>query len=245
MRYLVTIIAIIMAASVFSSYFFLTDKKMPPDKVVLSINGHDFDKESISEQSTRYGYHIEEIDDVYKTLITRELLIQEARRRNIDQEENFREALKKYYENSLISILLERRNDEIAVHVTDDEIAKYQALCGKSVTFTRLGEIPKAGSDVTKLPGTTTTALFDDLATTIQQLLWSIKVGEVGIKFDTGNGELAIRLDAVSVSTQVGVALPDATKVRDILLEFKKERELNRWLAELKKKATIKIHNDQ
>lgn len=218
---------------------------MPPDQVVLSINGHDFDKETISEQSSQYGYHVEQLADVYNTVITRELLIQEARRRKIDQEESFRQALKKYYENSLISILLERRNSEIQVSVSEDEIDKFLGLSGKTVIFTRLEKVPAPSEDISQLGGLTTTALFDDLAMPIQQLLWSINVGEIGVKFDTGNEELAIRFDDISDYTTESSGPPPRSRVRSILLDFKKEQELNRWLTDLKTKANIKIHDDR
>ena len=246
MKYLFIILAIITGATAISIYFSLPETKIPEKEIALSINGRDINRSTIVSEQKKFGYHANELSDIYSAVITKELLIQEARRLRIDQEESFRKALKDYYENSLITTLLERKNKEIVVQVTNEEIDKYLQLHGATITFTRLSAIPKQGEDASKLTGQTTTVLFDDLAIPLRQLISFLRPGEVAIKFDTGTEQYAIRLDSIApVGSRVGVSPGGREQVRKILLNYKQETAINKWLTGLKEKAKITIHDEK
>lgn len=241
MKYLFILFALIATSLVMSILFFPNGNKLAEDKIAVTVNGHDISSVTLANERHNYGYHGTK-PELYESVITREILIQEAQRQEIDKEESFRKTLKKFYENSLVKILLERKNKDIAVSVTDKEIDTYISFLGKSVSFTRLETIPSNPPKQLTASGIKNSALFDDLAEPLRLLLSTLKPGEYGIRFDTGNEKYAIRLDSVSPTGQPPEMKPDREMIKEILMEYKREQMLNQWLRDLKAKAEIKIY---
>ncbi len=75
-------------------------------------------------------------------LIKKEILIQEARRLKLDTREEFRRAIERYWESTLIRDLLEKKGREIAgkTFVTEEEIqARYEAMKTSDGSLPTLG----------------------------------------------------------------------------------------------------------
>jgi hypothetical protein len=245
MKYLYTILAIICAASVLSFFFLLPEKRTAQKDIAISINGHDIGRETLAEEGRKSGYHDHQQAEIFDTLITREVLIQEAERQEIHKEESFRLSLKSYYENSLVKTLLDRQNSTLQVSVSDADIDSYIDFLGKRVTFTRLEAIPKSAAEAASAKGLTNTALFTDLATPVRLLLSSLKPTQYAVKFDTGTDTYALRLDSIEPSPDHAAKTIDRQRVRQMLEEYRKEQLMNRWLLELRQRATITIHKEQ
>ena len=245
MKYLYTILAIIGAATILTIFFILPEKRTPQKDIAISINGHDFAKDTITAEGKKYGYHDDQKSEVFDTLITRELLIQEAERQDIHKEESFRRSLKNYYENSLVKTLLDRQNSKLQVTVTDVDIDNYIDFLGKIVTFTRLEKIPQYVAQVATAKGLTNTALFSELATPVRLLLSSLQPSEFGVRYDTGTENYALRLDSVQPAPDHAAKAVDKQRVREMLEEYQKEQQMKRWLLELRQNAKITIHKEQ
>lgn len=245
MKYLYIILAIIGLATVITVASLLPEKRTALKDIALSINGHDISRESVASEGKKHGYHSDQQPELFDTLITRELLIQEAERQEINKEESFRQSLKNYYESSLVKTLLDRQNSRLQVEVSEADIDTYLAFLGKQVTFTRLEKIPASAAEAATAQGITNTAQFSDLATPVRFLLASLQPGQHGVKFDTGNEKYALRLDGVVPSPNQAGKTVDRQRVREMLEEYQKEQQMNRWLAELREKATITIHDGQ
>jgi len=243
MKYLYIIASIVALASILFLFSLMPEKETPQNDLALTVNGHDIGNSTVQQENTRYGYHTEEQSDLYETIITRELLIQEAKKQQIDKEPGFRKALKDYYETSLIKILFERKNKELIIDIKDAEIKNYLSYLGKTVTFTRLDSIPETATSASSAKGITTTALFNDLADPIKMLLSSLSPGQFGIRFDTGSEKFALRLDKVEDTTKSAPIEANRDKIIESLSDFKREQQINNWLTELRQKATITIHN--
>ena len=245
MKYLYTILAIIVLATLLTIFFTLPGKRTPQKDIAISINGHDFSKDTVAAEGNKYGYHTDQQVEVYDTLITREVLIQEAEKQAIQKEESFRLSLKNYYENSLVKTLLDRQNSKLQVHITDEDIESYISFLGKIVTFTRLDKIPSSSEEAVSAKGLSNTALFTDLATQVRLLLSSLQPSQYGIKFDTGNESYALRLDEVQSSPDYIPKTVNRERIREMLEEYQKEQQINRWILQLRHNATITIHKEQ
>jgi hypothetical protein len=244
MKYLITILAIICAVTMLTLYFVWPDQVMDTKNVAVTINGHDLAKSTVATEGARAGYHgQDDYAELLDSAITRELLIQEAQRQNLDKEESFRIALKTFYEESLIKTLMDREYRMPEVKVNNAEINAYLSMFAQMVTFTRL---PVTTSDP-KVPaseeGPQNDVLFDDLAEPLKFLISGLKLGEYAIKVDTGNEQYAIRLDKVTPVIGMMVKKPERDHVRRILEECKRQQQISDWLKELRNKASITIHN--
>lgn len=245
MKYLFIILAIVSLATILSLFSLLPGKSPSKGEIALSINGHDIARDTIDSETEKGCYHSENQSEIFDAMITRELLIQEAERQNINKEESFRQSLKQFYENSLIKILLDRKNEQLTATVTDGELDGYIALLSKIVTFTRLDAIPQSAAEAGSAKGLTNTVLFVDLATPVKMLLSSLQPGQYGVQFDTGTEKYAIRLDKVEPSPDPAAGNVDRQRLSATMTEYKREQQMNEWLADLKRNATITIHSDK
>jgi hypothetical protein len=243
MKYLITILVIICTATLLTLYFVWPEKSMDKTNIAVTINGHNLARTTVTAEGEKAGYHSEDYPELLDSAITRELLIQEAQRQELDKEESFRVSLKTFYEESLIKTLMDRQYGILKVEVNDGEISDYLALFGKMVTFTRLPVSTSAPKIPTSDQGPQNEVLFDDLADPLKFLLSHLKPGEYAMKFDTGSEQYAIRLDMVAPAVNMPTAKPDRDQVRKILEDYKRQQQIANWLNELRSKASITIHN--
>ncbi|OEU60808.1 MAG: hypothetical protein BBJ57_00305 [Desulfobacterales bacterium PC51MH44] len=70
--------------------------------------------------------------DLLDQMIKKELLIQEAKRRNLDQDEDFRRTIEKYWEQTLIRNLLNQVGEDFSVkiHVSKEDISDFKKELG-------------------------------------------------------------------------------------------------------------------
>jgi len=244
MKYIFTVLAISLTISLVTLYFVWPEPRQPVENIAVTVNGHDLTKDFIATAGEKRGYHDNNYAALLDSAITRELLIQEAQRQDIDKEEKFRQSLKSFYEQSLIKILTDRQYGQIQVTVDDSEIDNYLSFYGKMVTFSRLPVAASQPSVPVEAGADQNEVLFDDLSDSLQLLLASLKPGEYAIQSDTGSDRSAIRLDKVRTSQVNQVVLPEREKIKEMLMEYKRQQQLVGWLEQLRENASITIHNE-
>lgn len=243
MKYLLTILAIACLASVIA-LFSLWPAKQPNDKdTAVTINGHRLAKSVIEQESGGDGYHRGSQAELMESAITRELLLQEAQRQAIDKEPTFRTSLETFYEQSLIKVLLDRQYRKAEATVSEEEIDTFLACYGQRVVFSRLPTKDGSSEPRTAGNGQQTSAIFDDLAEPLQVIISSLKPGESTTKYDTGSDQYIIRLDSMTFAPTGSGTPPDRQAVRRLLVEHKREQQINIWLNDLRKSASITIHS--
>jgi len=139
------------------------------------VNGHMISQKNIDEQALKQGYHSGDTNDSIDSLVTRQLLLDEAQRVGIDKEGDFRKALKDYYEQSLIRVLTDRKLKSITVTISEEDIDRYLSCSGKIYTFTR---IPMEKESPLTKQGRQNSVLFDDLSESLRSLLANLNTGE-------------------------------------------------------------------
>jgi len=238
MKYLLTIVIIALASTMLALFYLKSDSSPAVKDAVLSVNGHVFTRDFFKNQIKKSGYHSEDKEQLRNSVITRELLIQEAQRLGIDREEQFRTSLKKYYEQSLIKILTDREYKKLQATVTDEEIDAYLSCFGKIYTFTIL---PVSGEQNTS--PRQRSVLFDDLSDSLRLLLSELKPGESKEQFDTGSQVGKILLDKVKpVPDYIPVETVDRERIRTLLIQQKREKRISSWMNELRDKASIIVY---
>jgi len=245
MKYLYIILAVVVTTTILSLYLLWPEQEILEKDILFTINGENYTRDAIISQYSKFGYHSDNTSEMITTAISRELLIQEAQKQDIDKETDFRTSLKDYYENGLIKILLDRKNDAIQLEIADTDIDKYISFLNTQVTFTQLDQIPKSVKEATSAAGLSITSPFNDLAMPIKLLLSSLSPGSFKIKFDTGNEQYAVRLDKIQPIIKEESLPPDREIIRRILADYKREQIINKWHTDLRDKAAITIHNEK
>jgi hypothetical protein len=243
MKYIIIMLLLVCAGTSATLYFVWPEHSVDTTNVAVSVNGHNLAKNRVEMAGEKNGYHSEEYAELLDSAITRELLIQEAQRQDLDKEESFRVSLKTFYEESLIKTLMDREYSKPATPITDAEVDTYLSYFGKTITFSRLPFVDNKVQLPTDVSASQNEVLFDDLAEPMKILLSSLKVGEYVVKFDTGNEQYAIRLEKVGEVGDKITTLPVKERVKVMLEQYKQQQQIDNWLYELRKKASITIHN--
>jgi hypothetical protein len=242
MKYLLTIISIACLATAIALFAFWPEKQPEEKDIAVTINGHNLARTTL-ESGDGTGYHRSSQEELMESAITRELLLQEAQRLAIDKEPSFRAALKSFYEQSLIKVLLDRQYQKTDAKVNEEEVSAFLSMFGKRVTFSRLSANVSADTDQGAKQEQQMTVIFDDLAEPLQVIISTLKPGDSAVKYDTGSDQYTIRLESISDSPATGSTTPDRETVRQRLTEYKREQQMSSWLNNLKKSASITIHN--
>ena len=102
-------------------------KKENSEKIVARINNYSMSVKDIMDEIEHSPYAAEEAKNLERLLdlaIRRQVLIQEAQREGLDREETFMETIERYWEQTLIKELLEKKTREISGTVNKDEQEK-------------------------------------------------------------------------------------------------------------------------
>ncbi len=125
MKYLYYIVGIL---AVFSGLvaFWLLDTNVEFSEPAIVVNDRIITESEYKELLPSKPYYMTE-NQYIDSIITKQLLIQEAVRQNINKEESFRKSVENFYEQSLIKILLDRKQNALAVDATDEQIEEYNS----------------------------------------------------------------------------------------------------------------------
>lgn len=238
MKYLYFIAGIILAASLALAFQLIsfsgsTDRH---EEIALVVNDRNI---TVSEMAAaeRLQPGRDGAESTVDSVITRELLLQEAKRRGIDREDDFRTSIKNFYEQSLIKILLDRQDQVFHGDVSDDEVERYLQLLGATIELTMF-RLPALDS-IEKETEEHQRSRFADLSEDLRCRLAALKQGERTIAIPRGLEFVAYRLDRIEPGP-AGEALPKDL-ARRLLEDFRKRQSMNLWLNEMRQKASIKV----
>lgn len=137
-----------------------SEKNTDEKKIIATINGcnlHLDEFEAKLDKELEFDPQYKTTDTAKKefleTLITKEILIQEAMSYGLDKEQEFISAIEQYWEATLIKNLMEAKNREITLQtsVTTEEVKKrYSLLQSSNKALPALTQIEKEIVDVIK-----------------------------------------------------------------------------------------------
>lgn len=241
MRYIYYIIGIILLSSLFIAYQVIGGRP-PEKKAALVINDRIITPEEFNTLFAARDPHLKERDDFINALITKELLIQEARKSGIDREESFRQSIQNFYEQSLVKILLDRKFASFNITVGDDEVKRYAELLNKRLHVTVFSYDNAEAAAKSPLSGGDKMILsFEELSGEMKSAVVSIKEGETYGPHRMGEKYVVVKLDKIEDSGRPQHDGLQPSVIKKVLVEEKREKLLNDWLDDLRKRASIKI----
>lgn len=240
MRYIYYIIIIILVLSAFIGYEIKSKTSLKGD-IALVINDRVI---STDEFNKLYkSSHIKDKNEFINSLITKELLIQESQKENIDKEESFRLSIQNFYEQSLIKLLIDRKLSSLNITVDDEELNRYILFLDKKLHLTifNFNNLDEAIKNIYKDSGKKIIS-FEELSDEIKDHIMLINEGEITGPIKINEEYIRIRLDKIeSVSSGKDLSEIEINKIKELLKSRKKEKIINDWINDLREKASIKI----
>ncbi|MFH0726907.1 MAG: hypothetical protein V2B19_11255 [Pseudomonadota bacterium] len=239
MKYIFYILGILIVLTI-GVALQLTRLKVEISEPAIVINDKIISEMELDERTKSGSYHSRG-KGFLESIITRELLIQEAVRQGINQEEAFRKSVESFYEQSLVKILIDRKFQSLNPVITDEMVAKYTTLSGKTLHLTK--SIFRNKEDMEKGAPQSSVELsydFENMSDNLKFSLLFLKQGEFSPPEPTEAGYVTYRLE--DSSTVAGAEpVTDAAQIKDFLLHQNKRIQFDNWLEQLKTSAKIQV----
>ncbi|MCP4117788.1 MAG: hypothetical protein GY737_20800 [Desulfobacteraceae bacterium] len=193
-------------------------------------------------KSSPYSGHMAGIID---SVITNELLIQEAIAQGIHKEERFRESVENFYEQSLIKLLIDRKFDSLKPEITQDMIDRYMELSGKDVTYKKMVYQNLENAKLGKMERSETiTKHFEDLSAELKYIFVVLEPGRTSAPMNMEKNYICCRLISSKPSSDED-CVTDVEEIRDFLVHQKKSALFAKWMDTLYENADIQILTDR
>ena len=139
---------------IFTILFFASCSNQPRHKdIILAVNDYEMTKDEFNLYCAENLEYKDDLKitlnikkDMLNSLIRKELLIQEAKKMGLDQNSEFIAAIEKYWEATLIKLLMQKKNEQIEkiTLVSQTEIKKkYQEYKSKNNSLPPFEQIEK------------------------------------------------------------------------------------------------------
>ncbi len=241
MRYIYYIIIIVLGLSAIIGYELKSNRSSPKDAALI-INERVITTDEFNKLFSSQPPHLREKDDFINSLITKELLIQESKKEGIDKEESFRKSMQNFYEQSLIKQLLDRKFSSLQITISNNELNRCIGFLNRKLYLTIFSfnnaEEAKKGNYI---KGETKIVYFEDLSKDIRDIIISHKEGEITEPIKADEKYVVVRLDKIEKCSSRTLSTIEKERIKKILAEEKKEKVINDWMSDLKKKASVKI----
>ena len=240
------------------------------DKVVAKINRFELTVEDFKEGVNpllmkKYSAYsaIQQKDQVLEELITKEVLLQEAQRLNLDKQKSFMKEIEGYWEQALMKSLINRKLQEFSplVQVNSKDILEEYArmkiriytqmvlfnskldaekLSKAAINFDEVKQALKA-KIVWESPDDWYTA--NELPQKLEDVLFSMKAGEVSVPVEYNGSWIVIRI-LNEEPQQIGTLEELKPRITEAIIRKKKELLLANWILGLRSKANVKIDRE-
>ena len=135
MKYIYYVIGIIALITVLAAVRF-SSLKVEVSEPAIVINDRVISEKELDRifKSSPYSNHMAGVID---SVITNQLLIQEAIAQGINKEELFRASVENFYEQSLIKILIDRKFNSLEPEIPQEMVDRYRERSGKKVEYAK------------------------------------------------------------------------------------------------------------
>jgi parvulin-like peptidyl-prolyl isomerase len=241
MKYIYYIVIFLLGISAIIGYKLLGSRNIPGEAAIIindrRITSTEFERLYSQQQ---YG---QSKTDFINSLITKELLIQESRKLGIDKNESFRKSIQNFYEQSLTKLLIDRKISSLETTDIDDEFIKCVNAFNKKFHITMFSfDTLEQASKGDYREGEKKIALLYDLSADIRESVIRSEAGKIIGPLKSGDKYLIVRLDKIETDPSCLPSEHDKQLIRSMLLEEKKDKIINEWISDLRKKAKIEIY---
>lgn len=237
-------------------------------RIVASVNNHDiivsdFDEVSMpafinNNSCNKLQMRTNALEDI----ITKQLLIQEAQKQNLDKQKAFMKEIEKYWGQTLLKLILKKKSDDYVetIIITDDELRnaynrKKHKILAELVAFNDksfANQLSLSKNNYDKIKSTLQNKIvlektpkwweYGDLPDHLEDNLYSLNPGEISQPIQCGNNWLVIRVMDIKEIQDMESFENTSVQLREDLLRKEVEQSLDLWIKDLRKNADVKIN---
>ncbi|MBI5193890.1 MAG: SurA N-terminal domain-containing protein [Nitrospirae bacterium] len=198
------------------------------------------------------------IEEQLELMIDKKLMIQEAARMGLAEDERFIETIRTFWEQTLIRDLIEAKTKEWndRLFVTEDEIQEQYNRLQHKLTLRLVEGIDKKNTDVIKnkmLKGEEIKGEETIGPLTYETAGMGLEEDVLNKAYDMNAGEVRVieemdgRITVIKVLNKESVPVPPLKdlhdRIKEFVLEQKKHESIEEWLRGIKKTASISIND--
>lgn len=238
MKYLYYIAGILIVFSGLVAYGLL-DTKVKISEPAIVVNDRIITQIEYKELLKFQPYYMTE-DQYIDSIITKQLLIQEAVKQDINKEESFRKSVENYYEQSLIKIMLDRKLNSLKVDVTEDDLRRYHSFSQSKVYISKLRYQTLAEAAAGKNPAVQKIdAGFPDISDELKFIVFNLEKGQSSAPIVSNTGVVVYRLEDIKPMASKKIGEVDLERTTRFIQDKKKEALMDEWSKMLKENAEI------
>lgn len=241
--YYLIIVLIIITSSIATVLLKSGDSNINPKEIVLKVNGKTFSSDEFKNLIHDKPHDL--TDSQFTSIIVeKELLVQEAMKQKIHEEADFKKNIKNFYEQSLISALMNRKSEEFKPTVTDAEISKFLGRINSQIEITTYSykDFDSAKQSSGHIDEKNMKIDFSDMSDILKYYLIEIDPGQTTPPLQDEYGYKRIKLNRIdnsAIKTPINNAMH--TFAQKIIVAGKKKALMENWQQEIKNKAVIDI----
>lgn len=241
MKYIYYILLIILLISLLVGLKIFIPNAADQD-IALVINDQRISRNIFEKEFADRPQYLKDKREFIDSLISKSLLIQEARRLGIDREATFQASIQNFYEQSLLRSLLDQKTKAMEITIPDSEIDRYLSLAKATIHFTTLEydtrkEALGGGDGRARQNSIPFMALAENMKIQFIGLQEGGRSGPV----KTENGYAVYRLDRVETDPELADLPLSREQLRRQLHDFRMSAAIDDWVEGLREKADIKI----
>lgn len=248
MKYIYYVIAVMVVFSGLTAYGLFDNTRLEISQPFITVNDRIISENEFEKLLARKPSYMTQ-GQYIDSIVEKQLLIQEAVKMGINKEENFRQSVENFYEQSLIKILLDRKMGEFVVDVSSDEIEKYRIYMEYTFSITKhifptLDDFKKKTNETIEKIDKDFINLSDDLKFTVMNLAQ----GESSRPKSGRFGVAVYTLDGMKKNENIPEELKkdfDIKKVSLYIQDKKKEQLMDEWTEQIRQSAEIWRKNEK
>ena len=229
-------------------------------KIVAKVNGEPVYSEEINEiiaWQVKANPQFEVTPEVLETqldmIIDRKLLLQEAKKKKLDQTDAFKKTMEAFREQTLIRTLVDEEGKEVepSISVTDAQVKSYYDVLSHKKTFqtvkskvkTYITELASKNPSDIKWEDTIGPLRYDQIPPGILKSAFTMSKDEMKV-FKGANEMYFLIYIKDDVEEPIGAYDEVKEPIRQRLISAEKQKKFQEWFAGIREKSKIDINKD-
>lgn len=231
--------------------FGCSKKERGGQQVLARINGYELTVSDYKEAvdpllMKKYASYspIRDKEQILETLISKEVLLQEAQRENLDKEKAFMKEIEGYWEQALLKSLINKRLKELSLNiiVTDKEVLDgYNRLKRRVQAELDIFADKAQTAKLSSIPADW--YIHGDLPSQLENIAFSLKAGESSPPVEYNDAWVVVKV-LKEEELKIKPLEEIQWKIKEDVVRIKKQELLEKWSADLRKKAKVEINRD-